>query len=96
MVEIAPELHVQLLALVDRLRVESADFVGQPGDAQLWYTRGYANGMLKALVELGDTELGGRVPDDEVQLAAHQVMAWGKAYRHGEQIGHRETFEITQ
>lgn len=86
----------QLLGLVDRLRGESRGFLDAPGDQQLWYNRGYANGIVLALQRLGQAQrLGGRAPDDPGQLGGHLAMPWGKAYRHGEEKGSRETFEIT-
>lgn len=96
MVALADELLTQLLDLIDQLRTESADFLDQPGDQQLWYNRGYANGMLTALTRInGGAGLGAREPDDAAAVDAHGAMPWGKAYRHGEQIGSRETYEIT-
>lgn len=86
----------QLVALLDRLREESADYLDEPGDQQRWYNRGYANGMLLALRALGqDAALGPRLPDDPAQLEPHGPMPWGRAYRHGEEVGRRETHEIT-
>lgn len=86
----------QLLALIDRLREESADYLAEPGDQQRWYNRGYANGMVLALRALGqDAALAGRLPDDTAQIGPHGPMAWGRAYRHGEEVGRRETHEIT-
>jgi len=97
-VKMPPDTHIlsQLLDLVARLYDETAGFADNPGDAQLWYNRGYANGMVKALEELGQ---GGRVaervtPDAADVIAGHEIMAWGKAYQHGLETGHRETFEI--
>jgi hypothetical protein len=96
MQNLSDDLLQQLLDLIDRLRDESAGFQDQPGDQQLWYNRGYANGMVQALAELGaGARLEGRQPDDSEVLAPHLPMPWGKAYRHGEQMGQRETHEIT-
>jgi hypothetical protein len=96
MPEPADELLDQLLDLIDRLRGETADFLERPGEQQLWYNRGYANGMVSALLRLGAARsLGARVPDDGEAIAAQQTMPWGRAYRHGEEMGSRETFEIT-
>lgn len=90
------ELLNQLLDLIDHLRRESEDFLGAPGDQQVWYDRGYANGMVTTLGRLAQAaKLGGRAPDDPGQLAAHLALPWGKAYRHGETMGSRETEEIT-
>lgn len=90
------ELLQQLLDLIDRLREETAGFLADPGDQQLWYNRGYANGMVRALAELGQVAaLAGREPDDAEALGGHVAMAWGKAYRHGEEMGSKETYQIT-
>jgi hypothetical protein len=89
-------LLTQLVDLIDRLRSESQGFLDAPGDQQLWYNRGYANGMLLALRRLGQAKsLGDRAPDDPEQLGGHLAMPWGRAYRHGEDKGSQETFEIT-
>ncbi len=96
MSQIPPELLDRLCRLARRLREESADFQEHHEDGQRWYNRGYANGMLKALARLLDDPAPcGETPDDEALLQAHQVMAWGRAYRHGEEMGERETLEIT-
>ena len=86
----------QLLDLIARLYDETDGFADNPGDAQLWYNRGYANGMVKALSELGQGEqVTERItPDAADVIAGQEVMAWGKAYQHGLETGHRETFEI--
>ena len=94
--DLPAELLGQLLALIDQLREESADYLEEPGDQQRWYNRGYANGMVLALRSLGqDAALGGRLPDDAAQIQPHGPMPWGRAYRHGEETGRRETHEIT-
>lgn len=96
MAEFPEGLLNQLLDLIDRLRRETEGFLGEPGDQQLWYNRGYANGMVLALLRLGQARtLGGRPADDPGQLAAQLATPWGKAYRHGESVGSRETHEIT-
>ena len=88
-------LQQQLLSLVKQLREENADFLQQHEDAQQWYNRGYANGMVKALIALTPASLpGGLEPDEDSWLQGHEVMAWGKAYRHGEAMGEKETYEI--
>ena len=95
MPEIDPDLLQRLCRLVQRLRDESADFTEHHEDGQRWYNRGYANGMLRGLQQLLGTQVPcGQLPDDEALLAGHEVMAWGKAYRHGEQVGEKETYEI--
>ncbi len=96
MFTISPELLEQLCALIRELRAGSADFLEHHENGQHWYNRGYANGMLRALRDLlGEDCPCGDVFDDEVELQPHRVMAWGKAYGHGEAMGERETHEIT-
>lgn len=90
------DILTQLVDLVARLYGETEGFQEDHADGQLWYNRGYANGMVKALAEMGLIDaLTGRVqPDPDDVIAGHEVMAWGKAYLHGADMGYRETFEI--
>jgi hypothetical protein len=95
MPQVPQELLDRLIALVVQLRAESESFLEEHQDAQQWYNRGYANGMVRGLAKLLDEEQpGGLQLDDEADLAGHEVMAWGKAYRHGEAMGEKETYEI--
>lgn len=91
-----PDILRQLVALLARLYDETDGFAENPGDAQLWYNRGYANGMVRALTELGQAEaVASRISvDPEDVIAGHALMAWGKAYLHGAETGYRETFEV--
>jgi len=43
----------QLLELICDLYDDSQDFPDRTDDAQLWYNRGYANGVIHALHHLG-------------------------------------------
>ncbi|MGA7978733.1 MAG: hypothetical protein WCA32_00730 [Chromatiaceae bacterium] len=88
----------QLLELICDLYEESQEFLEQTGDAQLWYNRGYANGMIDALSELGYKEHVVAVVDpDEGEVAAgHELLPWGKAYRHGWEKGRQETHEVLE
>lgn len=89
-------LLIQLINLIEQLRADSADFLENHQDAQQWYNRGYANGMVRGLQHLlGDQMPTGLRVDDEQLLKGHEVMAWGKAYRHGESVGEKEIHEIT-
>ena len=86
----------QLVALMVRLTDESEGYLDRQDDPQLWYNRGYANGMAVALRELGH---GGRVDAaldaDPYEAARDQDhLPWGKAYEHGRDMGRRETFEV--
>jgi len=92
----APELLDQLNILIDKLRDESSHFQDSHEDTQQWYNRGYANGMVRGLiVVLKKQQPNGYSLDDDSFLQGHEVMAWGKAYRHGEQVGEKEIYEIT-
>jgi len=95
MPEIPKDLLEQLCRLVKQLREESADFGEHHEDAQQWYNRGYANGMLRGLQRVLTQDCPCvQTLDDDMLLQGHEVMAWGKAYRHGEQMGEQETYEI--
>jgi hypothetical protein len=89
-----PQILHQLNELVARLYAETDGFADNPGDAQLWYNRGYANGMVRALIELGQGETVTVAPDPEDIVAGQEMLAWGKAYLHGMETGYRETFEV--
>ena len=93
---LSDDVLVQLLDLIDRLREQTAGFLENPADQQLWYDRGYANGMVLALQRMGQqARLDERRPDDRSAFSAQLPLAWGKAYLHGEQRGSDETHEIT-
>tara|TARA_Y100001935_G_scaffold244528_1_gene237056 strand:+ start:1277 stop:1576 length:300 start_codon:yes stop_codon:yes gene_type:complete len=86
----------QLISLVNELREESKNFLEEQQDAQQWYNRGYANGILLGLSEiLGESIFNEMRLDDKSEFAGQEVMAWGKAYLHGEEMGKKETYEIT-
>lgn len=86
----------RLLRLTERLQNETATFADRPEQEQLWYNRGYANGMLTALRDLGYGErITGRVSrDPEDVLNGCEALSCGRAYRHGEEMGYRETREV--
>ena len=92
---VPPELLEQLVQLVNNLRAESEGFLHEHQDTQQWYNRGYANGMVRGLSSLlDDPQPAGLIQDDPAVLQGHEVMAWGKAYRHGESMGEKETYEV--
>lgn len=86
----------RLLELVHRLYSETEGFLEDTADQQRWYNRGYANGMVKALRELGFSERLAGVfeadPDDVI--GGQEALPWGRAYRHGVEVGSRETHEV--
>lgn len=90
------QLVERLLQVADNLYAETAELSEEDTDLQLWYNRGYADGMIKAMTALGYVgELaslkaaGGPSPS-----GAESFLPWGKAYRHGKEIGERETHEV--
>ena len=87
-------LH-RLLPLVQELYTETDGLTESEGDLQLWYDRGYANGMLKALRALGYAEhLAGLVAaDPEDYQVGQEFLPWGKAYWHGFEMGQKECRE---
>jgi len=91
------EILERLLQLAARLYAETDGFEQHSEDGQLWYNRGYANGMLAGLGELGHTEAirtAGITPDPGDIAADQALLPWGKAYTHGYEVGYRETREV--
>ncbi len=90
------QLVDRLVGIVERLYRETPDFVDRPEDAQAWYNRGYANGVIGALERAGRRQaLSGRVDCDPDDVAEpYQVFAWGQAYAHGFQKGFDEAHEV--
>jgi len=91
----------RLIALIRRLHAESDGFLERQDDAQLWYNRGYADGIVAAIHELGHSEAippDLREPDPGLEqgIRAQSLMPWGKAHAHGVEMGHRETFEVLE
>jgi len=86
----------QLINVVTELHNESSDFLNQADDQQQWYNRGYANGVVHALDELGYAEyLDEKLNRDPADiLQGHELMPWGKAYQHGFEMGDKETREV--
>ncbi|RMG56532.1 MAG: hypothetical protein D6717_06495 [Gammaproteobacteria bacterium] len=87
----------ELLAIAERLYAESEGFLERPDDAQLWYNRGYAYGILRALDALGYAPYFGdrmqRVDAEDI-ISGHELMPWGKAWQHGLEMGEKETREV--
>lgn len=86
----------RLLALIERLQGETEGFYDQPEQEQLWYNRGYANGMIGAIQALGysDAVLARVHADAPDLLVGCELLSWGRAYRHGQETGARETHEV--
>ena len=92
------DLPDRLIAVAGKLYRESEGFAECPEDSQQWYNRGYADGMVKALVELGYgrriVDLHQRMNKTAAVMQAQEKLPWGKACRHGEDKGYRETREV--
>lgn len=90
-----PVILQRLLQLVQQLYAETED-LESGSDLQLWYNRGYANGMVRVLRDHHQMEqLAGLIeldPDD--RIAGQEFLPWGKAYQHGFEMGERETREV--
>ena len=88
----------RLLRLIERLYGETAEFEQHSEDSQLWYNRGYANGMLAALDQLGYGESIRKqstlIPDPDDRVADQGMLPWGQAWRHGVEVGHKETLDV--
>ncbi|MES9968590.1 MAG: hypothetical protein ABW092_01065 [Candidatus Thiodiazotropha sp.] len=86
----------RLLPVVQGLYQETASLSESESELQLWYNRGYADGMVEAMRSSGFTaqlDAAGVVADRPL-LSGHEFMPWGKAYRHGFEMGEKETSEV--
>lgn len=84
-----------LVGLVERLYYETEGYADNPSDAQLWYNRGYANGVIAFLRARGDEgKLNGIQPDAADLYKSDLIMAWHKAYHHGVEMGEKESGEV--
>ena len=92
----ANAIRQRLLEVVRNLYAETEGLHAGEGDLQLWYNRGYADGMLRVLraSDAGDqlTDLAGIEP--EGIISGQEFLPWGKAYRHGLEMGEKESREV--
>lgn len=86
----------RLLQLVQQLYAETEGLVASESDLQLWYNRGYANGMVLVLREKNyqDQLIGLIEIDPDDTLAGQEFLPWGKTYRHGFEMGEKEAREV--
>jgi hypothetical protein len=89
-------LITRLLELAGELTEGSEGYLDRQDDPQLWYNRGYANGMLAALHRLGyGADADAAVDPDCYDAARDQAhLPWGKAYEHGREMGIGETYQV--
>lgn len=89
-------LFERLLPVMVDLYAETADLAQGDGDLQLWYNRGYADGMAQAMrlaglsSELDRNGLPAPLSIDQ----GERFLPWGKAYSHGFEMGEGETREV--
>ncbi|WP_177418056.1 hypothetical protein [endosymbiont of Lamellibrachia barhami] len=86
----------KMLRLLQRLYAESDGLAEADGDLQLWYNRGYANGMIRALRDLGyGAQISQTVDaDSDERISGQEFLPWGKAYLHGFETGEKEIREV--
>jgi len=91
-----PELTASLLYLLVELTDESEGYLDRQDDPQLWYNRGYANGMARAMSEHGlAAAVAEHIADDPYERARDQAhLPWGKAYEHGREKGYSEAVDV--
>ncbi|MEJ2455573.1 MAG: hypothetical protein P8103_15650 [Candidatus Thiodiazotropha sp.] len=88
-------LFERLLPVLIDLYHETAGLSQGDGELQLWYNRGYADGMVSTMrrldfaARLDGLELPAPLAIDD----AEAFLPWGKAYRHGFEMGEGETRE---
>ncbi len=90
------EIIQRLLGVVDELHAQTAALGAQESELQLWYNRGYADGMIEAMRSLGFAQRldAAGVAVDSSIVAGQELLPWGKAYRHGFEMGEKETAEV--
>lgn len=90
------EIIAKLSEVVIELYNETMNYETNPTDVQLWYNRGYANGVAAALRENDQSEaLEGFLSLDKENLYTFdRVMEWHKAYHHGYEMGRNESVDV--
>ena len=90
------DIEKKLIEIVDRLYQETEGYEDNQSDAQLWYNRGYANGVVAVLVEKGlSGKMESQLSLDEADIhKGNCFMEWEKAYHHGYEMGVSEATEV--
>jgi hypothetical protein len=86
----------RLLPVAVGLYEETAELAQGDGDLQLWYNRGYADGMAQTMRQAGfsrELQAAG-LPDCLSIGQGEKFLPWGKAYGHGLEMGEGETREV--
>ncbi len=86
-----------LAEVIERLYQETDGYADNPSEAQLWYNRGYANGMVACFRARGhEAQLPELKLDAPDVHDMERVMEWHKAYHHGFEMGQNETTEVIE
>jgi EAL domain-containing protein (putative c-di-GMP-specific phosphodiesterase class I) len=90
------QIFQRLLQVVKELHAETASLTAQESELQLWYNRGYADGMIEAMQSLGFKRQldDAGVAIDMSLINGQELLPWGKAYQHGFEMGEKETEEV--
>jgi hypothetical protein len=86
----------RLLQVVQDLYGETASLTRDDSELQRWYNRGYADGMIETMQSSGygpALEAAGLAVDKSL-ISGQEFLPWGKAYRHGFEMGEKETGEV--
>ena len=88
----------RLLELTCNLYEDSQGFLDRTDNTQLWYNRGYANGVIQALHRLGYARHVASTleSDGSDPMAGQETLPWSKAYHHGWEMRRRETLEVME
>ncbi|MDH5184152.1 MAG: hypothetical protein OEX12_09710 [Gammaproteobacteria bacterium] len=90
------DIQNKLGEIVVRLYQETDGYQHNPSEVQLWYNRGYANGVLSVLrAQAAVQELASNITLDDADIHCDdRLMEWEKAYHHGFEMGEREAKEV--
>jgi hypothetical protein len=94
--QMSEEIFQRLLQVVQDLYAETESLTQSDGELQLWYNRGYADGMVEAMHASGyqlQLQAAG-VVIDKTLILDQEFLPWGKAYRHGFEMGEKEAGEV--
>ncbi|MEJ2610937.1 MAG: hypothetical protein P8179_12850 [Candidatus Thiodiazotropha sp.] len=96
--QITENVLPKLLQTARNLYEETAALDETDSELQLWYNRGYADGMVSSMKRLGyDKEVSEVIdPQMESPVGENRFLPWGKAYQHGFEMGEKESSEVLE
>ncbi len=94
--QMSEDIFQRLLQVIQDLYAETASLTENDSELQLWYNRGYADGMVEAMraAGFGPQLAAAGVATDKSLISGQEFLPWGKAYRHGFEMGEKETGEV--